>query len=518
MKKFFAMCFLCLALACLAASCSSRHTHEYGDWITVQKLTCNDDGLQERYCYCLEKETRQLEAKGHQYPETPNCVENQYCLACNVILEYGTSHQFDKGTVTKSPTCTEKGEKECVCVKCGQKDIQTVYPTGHKYGQWTVVKPATCTENGKQEKACVCGKKETKEIQSTGHSFSEWTTLKAATCTEDGMKERACACGEKETAVIPAAHAFTEVVLKEATRTEEGRKSMTCTICGFQKEEAIPVIVSHGLSYSVNKDGITCTIKGLGTCTDTNIIIPHTIDGYRVVAIADAAFSQASHIVEIVIPDTVLSIGSLAFRGCAISEIVIPDSVTEIGTNIFLECGQLERIVLGSGLTSLYTPFFQKMTLKSFVIACNITKLENFALNEFTALESIILPETLTSIGSSAFAECKNLKEIIIPASVESIGGWAFQSCRSLTSVTLPEGITNVNEWLFYSCLALEDVYIPESVLVIGQNAFLACIKLENIRFGGTMAQWEQIYKDESWNSDSAIKTITCTDGIITIG
>jgi hypothetical protein len=332
------------------------------------------------------------------------------------------------------------------------------------------------------------------------------------------MKERACACGEKETAVIPAAHAFTEVVLKEATRTEEGRKSMTCTICGFQKEEAIPVIVSHGLSYSVNKDGITCTIKGLGTCTDTNIIIPHTIDGYRVVAIADAAFGQASHIVEIVIPDTVLSIGSLAFRGCAISEIVIPDSVTEIGTNIFLECGQLERIVLGSGLTSLYTPFFQKMTLKSFVIACNITKLENFALNEFTALESIILPETLTSIGSSAFAECKNLKEIIIPASVESIGGWAFQSCRSLTSVTLPEGITNVNEWLFYSCLALEDVYIPESVLVIGQNAFLACIKLENIRFGGTMAQWEQIYKDESWNSDSAIKTITCTDGIITIG
>ena len=355
-------------------------------------------------------------------------------------------------------------------------------------------------------------------VDAKGHTFSEWTILKTPTCTEDGTKERACACGEKESVAIPAAHAFTEVILKEATRTEEGRKALTCTVCGFAKEEAIPVVVSHGLSYSVNKDGITCTIKGLGTCTDTNIVIPRTIDGYRVVANADAAFGQASHIVEIVIPDTVLSIGSLAFRGCAISEIVIPDSVTEIGTNIFLECGQLERIVLGSGLTSLYTPFFQKMTLKSFVIACNITKLENFALNEFTALESIILPETLTSIGSSAFAECKNLKEIVIPASVTEIGGWAFQFCTSLTDVTLPDGITNVNEWLFVGCTALEDVYIPESVLVIGANAFLDCTKLENIRFGGTMAQWEQIYKDESWNNNSAIQRIICADGTVTVG
>ena len=50
---------------------------------------------------------------------------------------------------------------------------------------------------------------------------------------------------------------------------------------------------SVGLAYKVNEDKETCTITGLGKCTDTDIVIGSYLDGYKVTAIGEIAFSIA---------------------------------------------------------------------------------------------------------------------------------------------------------------------------------------------------------------------------------
>ena len=41
---------------------------------------------------------------------------------------------------------------------------------------------------------------------------------------------------------------------------------------------------SEGLAYEVNSDGETCKVIGIGTCTDTDLVIPSVMDGYTVTA------------------------------------------------------------------------------------------------------------------------------------------------------------------------------------------------------------------------------------------
>ena len=159
---------------------------------------------------------------------------------------------------------------------------------------------------------------------------------------------------------------------------------------------------SFGLAYSVNKDGKTCTITGVGTCADSNVVIPKTIDGYSVTDIGFQAFLKCKNITSIVIPDSVTSIGDTAFSGCDnLTNIVIPNSVTNIGDYAFSVC---------------------------------------------KSLTSITIPNRITSIGKSTFSGCYNLANIIIPDSVTNINKSAFYYCTNLTNITIPDSVINIGD------------------------------------------------------------------------
>ena len=83
------------------------------------------------------------------------------------------------------------------------------------------------------------------------HTYGEWTTTKEATATENGEKTRTCTkCGHVETQVIPATGGTTEcdhsygdwTISKEATATENGEKTRTCTKCGHIEIQVIPAL------------------------------------------------------------------------------------------------------------------------------------------------------------------------------------------------------------------------------------------------------------------------------------
>ncbi len=73
---------------------------------------------------------------------------------------------------------------------------------------------------------------------------------------------------------------------------------------------------SQGLEFLSNEDG-TCYLAGIGTCTDTEIVVPAVSpEGDTVMGVDSKAFRNDTAITSISLPNTVTEIGSRAFDGC----------------------------------------------------------------------------------------------------------------------------------------------------------------------------------------------------------
>ena len=178
---------------------------------------------------------------------------------------------------------------------------------------------------------------------------------------------------------------------------------------------------SKGLAF-VSTGAKTCFVSGIGTCTDTNIIIPPVHNGEKVTGIGCYAFFDCTDLTSVTIPDSVTGIGDFAFSGCyGLKSVTIPDSVTEIGDFVFSACTGLQDITIGNGVTSIGWGTFSM---------CH-------------SLVSITIPDSVTSIGDSAFDDCRSLVSITIPDSVASISDSAFRRCDSLKNITMGNGISS---------------------------------------------------------------------------
>ncbi len=95
---------------------------------------------------------------------------------------------------------------------------------------------------------------------------------------------------------------------------------------GGKDDNGIPA-VSEGLTFELNSDESGYIVVGIGTCTDTEIVIPSTNEEKPVTGIGDRAFLQCNHLTSVTIPDGVTSIGSNTFTGCDFTRITIGDGV-----------------------------------------------------------------------------------------------------------------------------------------------------------------------------------------------
>ena len=76
---------------------------------------------------------------------------------------------------------------------------------------------------------------------------------------------------------------------------------------------------------------------------------------------------------------------------------------------------------------------------------------------------------------------------------------------------------TGIGDYAFADCTSLTSITIPNSVNSIGSGTFNGCTSLTSITYQGTKSQWSSITKDANWNYNSAISTIVCTDGDVSV-
>ena len=180
--------------------------------------------------------------------------------------------------------------------------------------------------------------------------------------------------------------------------------------------------------YEVGEDGhYTITGYVVNVASSHAVEIPKEIDGITVTAIAAEAFSSATTITSVTIPDSVKSIGDFAFYDCdKLKTVTIANSVKEIGVGAFRDCAVLNNVTLPASLTEISDELFWNCPALSVISGENVSVIGKGAFYNCDAFTNIKFPSTITEIKEMAFYGCDNLKSITIPESVVKIGTAAF--------------------------------------------------------------------------------------------
>ena len=249
--------------------------------------------------------------------------------------------------------------------------------------------------------------------------------------------------------------------------------------------EEAPMTLSAGedeessLTYSIDEDGNVTITGTTDETTERGIVIPESIDGHPVTAIAAYAFSgktpQSDYdlsdrtdlwLTSIYIPNSVKSIGGFAFENNKNLESVhLPENGCTIGhrdrygdayDSIFNGCISLKTITIPNGLDVIDRTHFE-----TYISALSAPK-----------LESVTFVKGTSTICNGLLANCPSLKSINIPDSVKSIGNYAFSGCEALESVRLPEGGCEIGAKtgygdcgrIFSGCTSLKSIAIPDGL------------------------------------------------------
>ena len=244
--------------------------------------------------------------------------------------------------------------------------------------------------------------------------------------------------------------------------------------------------------------------------TSTTMRVPEHIGGLPVTTIASSAFANKTTMVEAVVPNTVTSMGSAAFKGCsALESITIPfvglseDSSARYGL-FGIMFNDPSTSSPGSNIKQSYSEYdsyyFNVPESIRKVVVTKQDFVSSGAFNNWNFIEEIWYHQIIDTIGYSAFSGCSALKKISCGANGETsmilnavkIRGKAFAECASLedicqqekTTIAFSDAINEIEYEAFRNAKFIVDakkIVVPNSATIIGNGAFEGAASLEEI-------------------------------------
>ena len=173
-------------------------------------------------------------------------------------------------------------------------------------------------------------------------------------------------------------------------------------------------------------------------------------------------------------------------------------NITELPVQAFYNSKNVENLILPNTLTTIGEEMFYQSRLKTVEIPASVETIGSYAFKGCSSLTTVTFEKgsQLKTIGEEydggAFSGCSALTSIEIPASVETIESYAFYGCSSLTTVTFEEGsqLKTIGGGYSYegyhgafSDCPITSIEIPASVETIGSAAFAGCSSLTTVTF-----------------------------------
>ena len=314
---------------------------------------------------------------------------------------------------------------------------------------------------------------------------------------------------------------------------------------------------------------------------EPSLVIADSLSGKPVVGIASETFQSCDTLMQVVLPDTLRSLGDRAFGWCKnLSTVIFGKGLREIGWSAFAHCVSLESVTLPDGVRTIGNGAFDGCeNLRYASLGKGLKRAGSSLFHQCKNLISADLGSSVERMGEALFADCASLSSVVFPDSLRVLDGEyvgrTFSGCTALTSVAFGKGIERLPRNLFENTPALKsvcyagdvagwcaigflsaplagvesfvvggkklvDLVIPEGVATIPQNAFLGyrglrslilsagvaeveefafagCLGLRTVTYLGTVKEWEKVKKGDRWCENSEVKRVLCLDGEVPV-
>ena len=210
----------------------------------------------------------------------------------------------------------------------------------------------------------------------------------------------------------------------------------------------------------------TIIFRQLGTCTEIHVETKGELE--NVLADYDYANIESLKITGVLNDVDFLFIYRMMpnLKNLDIAEV----NITALPIQAFYKSTNVENLILPNTLITIGEEMFYQSKLKTVVIPANATTIGNSAFEQCASLISIDIPANVETIGTAAFKGCSSLTTV------------TFEKESQLK--TISGGYSNPNYYgVFSDCTALTSIKIPASVKTIEEAAFKGCSKLATVTF-----------------------------------
>ncbi len=127
--------------------------------------------------------------------------------------------------------------------------------------------------------------------------------------------------------------------------------------------------------------------------------------------------------------------------------IYLPNTIKDIGAKAFYNCTALSEIDLPDGLLSLGTYALYGTAITSITFPKAITSIPSYCCYDCRSLSEIKWAPYSMEIGSYSFYGCTALKTLDIPNSITLLGNYAFHGCTEIDTLYIGTGLEYILDY-----------------------------------------------------------------------